>query len=229
MTAIAVKSKGEATTMVKTCPPGAVLLLSLGVVLLSAGCGDDSTGPEGGGSGSYYPLSVGAGWSYGVSGYWVQSGDTTDFIGTIELDVIGMTPHAGGFELYELRSITEIFGYDQGDTLVEYVHSTGDAVRFYDDTVTTDYFDLLELPLTVGGTWLAAPGDSTEIMQVLSLSEPVTVPGGSYEECAWVQKTDSDEPGEYNDYFYAQGVGLVRQVSHDEVPGLISHAEYELN
>jgi hypothetical protein len=65
------------------------------------------------------------------------------------------------------------------------------------------------------------PKITTEDDEVLSLSEAVKVPAGSYEDCLKIKEVLSDGGVEYK--YYARGVGCVREMSEDSDVVLKSH------
>lgn len=65
------------------------------------------------------------------------------------------------------------------------------------------------------------PGITTENDEVISVSETVTVPSGTYTNCVRVKEILSDGAVEYK--LYAAGVGIVREIPEDGVLELQSH------
>jgi hypothetical protein len=65
------------------------------------------------------------------------------------------------------------------------------------------------------------PGITTESDEVISVSESVTVPTGSYTNCVKVKEILSDGAVEYK--LYAPGVGIVKEISEDGAIDLQSH------
>lgn len=63
--------------------------------------------------------------------------------------------------------------------------------------------------------------DISEIDEIVSLSEAVTVPAGTYANCVKVKETLADGTTEFK--YYAKGVGVVREVPHDGDERLTLH------
>jgi hypothetical protein len=63
--------------------------------------------------------------------------------------------------------------------------------------------------------------DITERDEIVSMTESVKVPAGSFESCVKVKESLSDGTAEYK--YYAKGVGVVREVPSDGDELLISH------
>jgi hypothetical protein len=77
---------------------------------------------------------------------------------------------------------------------------------------------------SVGDTFKSedVPNITWEANEVVSVSETVTVPAGTYSNCVKIKEKTSDGATEYK--FYAPAIGCVKEVEgHDEIP-LISHA-----
>ena len=60
---------------------------------------------------------------------------------------------------------------------------------------------------------LLLAGCAEDVGQVLSLSETVTVPYGSFDDCLQTAEWNLLEPGIVEHKFYAPGVGLLRAVA----------------
>jgi len=65
------------------------------------------------------------------------------------------------------------------------------------------------------------PGITTENNEVVSVSESVTVPTGSYTNCVKIKEILSDGAVEYK--LYASGVGIVKEISEDGAIELQTH------
>jgi hypothetical protein len=66
-----------------------------------------------------------------------------------------------------------------------------------------------------------APPITWEQDEVISLSETVTVPAGTFQNCIKIKEIASDGDTEYK--LYAPGVGVVREMSPDSDVPLKSH------
>ena len=65
------------------------------------------------------------------------------------------------------------------------------------------------------------PGITTESDEVISISESLTVPAGSYTSCVRIKEILSDGAVEYK--LYAVGVGIVKEITEDGAIELQSH------
>ena len=179
-------------------------------------CGGDTTGPDPAPEGDWMPMTVGNWWNYVYDGFIFigTSLDSFDLSGSAERRVTDLLQHQGGFQVYEFRSQSEMIltnpdtTMTYADTQFVYIRNTGDEMRAYQDTVSTDYDLLALLPMTLGESWLTQPGDTHE-NEVTSLSASVTVPAGSFSSCAVITQTDTQEPTyQWNSYFH-DGTGIV--------------------
>jgi hypothetical protein len=194
------------------------LIAFLTVISLLAviGCGSDSTGPAE--NEDYLPIAVGNQWNYSLSGYIVIGADTTTITGSNISTVTGVTTHQQGFQLYAVQdsTTTVMTSPDTSITTTEtsliYAYQTDTEVRMYDDTTGSDYLLFLELPVTLGNTWIPDTNEPTITRTVLSLSASATVPAGSFTSCANLRDTDSTEPDFNFDLFLATGTGVVKYV-----------------
>ncbi|MCD4702547.1 MAG: hypothetical protein K8S24_11890 [Candidatus Aegiribacteria sp.] len=199
------------------------LIAFLAVVSLFTvfGCGSSSTGPSA--NDDYLPMAVGNQWNYSLSGYvsTVGSTDTTFLSGSNFTHVIGTTTHQQGFQLYTIKdSLITIMTtpdtvFTHTTVTMNYAHKTDSEWRMYDDTTSTDYELFMKLPVTVDDTWIPETAEPTVSRTVLSLSASVTVPAGSYANCANLRDTDSLEPTFYFDLFLSRGTGAVKYLIHE--------------
>ncbi|MCK5115298.1 MAG: hypothetical protein KAR44_01780 [Candidatus Aegiribacteria sp.] len=187
------------------------------VIAFLFACGGDTTGPGPAPEGDWMPMTVGNWWNYGYDGFVFigTSLDSFDLSGSAERRVTALLSHQGGFEVYEFRSQTEMIltnpdtTMTYADTQFVYIRNTGDEIRAYEDTVSTDYDLFALLPLTLGESWLTQPGN-TNGSEVTSLSASVTVPAGSFSGCAVITQTDTAEPTYQWDSYFHDGTGIVR-------------------
>ena len=56
-------------------------------------------------------------------------------------------------------------------------------------------------------------GEAEDVAQVLSLSETLTVPYGTFNNCLQTAEWNPLEPGVVEHKFYAEGVGMLRAVA----------------
>ena len=179
-------------------------------------CGGDTTGPGSAPEGDWMPMTVGNWWNYAYDGFVFigTSADSFALSGSDERRVTDLLQHQGGFGVYEFRSLSEMIltnpdtTMTYADTQFVYIRNTGDEIRAYPDTVSTDYDLFALLPLTLGESWLIQPGDTHE-NEVTSLSASVTVPAGSFSGCAVITRTDTAEPTYQWDSYFHDGTGIV--------------------
>ncbi|RKZ10060.1 hypothetical protein DRQ25_04325 [Candidatus Fermentibacteria bacterium] len=180
-------------------------------------CGGDTTGPGPAPEGDWMPMTVGNWWNYVYDGFtfFGTGTDTFDITGSAERRVTALLSHQGGFQVYEFRMQSEIILTNPDTTMVYadtqyvFIRNTGDEIRAYEDTVSTDYDLFALLPLTLGESWLTQPGGTDE-SEVTSLSASVTVPAGSFSGCAVITQTDTAEPDYQMDSYFHDGTGIVR-------------------
>lgn len=200
-------------------------LIPLGAVVLAStflgGCGDDGTGP-GDTTPDWFPGGVGTYWHFETTGSVVQtSGDTLVITGVLNYDIVDDTTHSQGFavlEMYTYQSTTftpqsggDSLTVTETDTL--FVHLTESVLEVFGELSGSDPDIMLQLPLEIGDTWFLNPLEE-DLLEVMSLSEQVTVPTGTYSDCALVQTTPVEGDGPYLNRFYAEGVGPVLFIYH---------------
>jgi len=198
-----------------------ILALAFGVLLIAFmfGCGDDATGPDPTPEGNWMPMTVGNWWNHNYDGFTFMgsSPDSFDISGSGERRVTALLDHQDGFQVYEFRLESEITLTNPDTTMIYadtqfvYIRNTGDEIRAYTDTVSTDYDLFALLPLTLGETWLTQPGD-TETNEVTNLNASVTVAAGSFSGCAVITQTDTDDPDYQWDSYFHDGTGIVQDL-----------------
>ena len=159
-------------------------------MLITLSCGSNATGPSEGQSDNWWPMEQGNSWTY-------LEGNETLIITVLETGI--SMPFANN-----LASIVWGVGGLYPDT--SYWENTNEFVKLWFYTGEEwESGSWLEYPLSVGKTW----GSGLACMTCVSLSETVTVPAGTFENCAKIVWPDAvyDEEGMY----YCQGVGLVKQ------------------
>ncbi len=181
-------------------------------LLIVFGCGDDSTGPSG--NTDYLPMAVGNQWNYSLSGYISEAGADTVFISGSNISkVLEVTTHEQGFQLYVIQDSTTTA--DTTFTKITYLNKTDTEWRMYDDTTSTEYELFMKLPVTLGDGWIPNADEPTIMRTVLSVSETVTVPAGTYTDCANLRDSDSQEPDFSFDLFLSRGTGAVKYTIND--------------
>jgi hypothetical protein len=210
---------------------GASILIA--AIVLAAACGG-SSGPQSP-TGDWMPLSVGSEWYYDAEGYMATiSGDTFDVIGSVTRTIPSLVPHQQGFNVYTLHTVTEL-EYVFPDTTIEYrdtayAYETETEFRGYEDTTGILYETVVRYPINVGNSWKPYPDSLSITREVMSISETVEVPAGSFGNCAFLRDSDSVNPERYTELYLAQDVGPVRHVIHDfyEEDSVTAHVEVDL-
>ena len=179
-------------------------------------CGGDTTGPDPAPEGDWMPMTVGNWWNFAYDGFMLfgTSADSFDMSGSAERRVTALLQHQGGFGVYEFRLQSEMILTNPDTTMVYadtqfvYIRNTGDEIRAYEDTVSTNYDLFALLPLTLGESWLTQPGDTHE-NEVTSMNASVTVPAGSFSGCAVITQTDTADSTYQMDSYFHDGTGVV--------------------
>ena len=202
-------------------------------LLVVFGCGNDSTGPSG--NTDYLPMAVGNQWNMSLSGYIAEAGaDTIIVSGSNITKVLETTTHQQGFQLYVLQdSSTTIMTTPDTtstntNTLLKYAHKADTEWRMYDDTISTDYEIFLKLPVTLGDGWIPNTDDPTIMRTVLSISDTVIVPAGTYTDCAKLRDSDSQEPDFYFERYFSRGTGVVKYLINETDSSGTSYMSYDL-
>jgi hypothetical protein len=195
--------------------------LALFVVAVIVACGDnDPTGP--GGEGDWIPMAVGNQWNYIFEGIWVDNtdaADTTVISGTSSRTVTGQATHEEGFELFEVQEVAlmTLTSSDtviiEHDTSLTYIRSISGGLYMYDDTLGSFSVQELSLPLVVGSFWNPYPGATEVTRSVLSLTQTITAPAGTFTGCAQLTDVDLSSPDWQSSRFFAPGVGQVQWTS----------------
>ena len=188
-----------------------MVIVTVIVLISAAGCGDSATGPT---ETNYVVSMVVGDYSvFSVSGYTIDTGDTTTVAGTLTRTIVSEVTHTGGFQLFRIEDVLNMTEPDTSSTTDRfYVQNESNEIRMYYDTTSTNYFVLFKYNPTVGDTWV--PGiNPTEKIEVTSLSVQVDAPVGTYYNCACTEETDSSEPEKtYSQYWGSNGEGIVYSV-----------------
>lgn len=195
-----------------------IMLFSMALSMLSvlSTCGTDSTGPEPQ-SENWMPLSVGNWWNSTIEGYFIDHAgpDTFDLSGSTLRTVTALLNHQGGFQVYEFETLMEMTfthpdtTYIVAETLYIYLHNTGDEMREYQDTISTDYLLIALFPLILNETWSASPVSDTNY-EVVSLDASVTVPAGSFSNCGIIRETSLNAPDFICDRYFHRNLGILK-------------------
>lgn len=165
------------------------------------------------------PLAVGNWWNGTLSGYAVNpvDADTTEYSGTSMRSIQDLLEHSGGFEVYEFMTVMEVTfsnpdsSWSIQDTLVIYLRNTGEEIRGYENLTSTEYRLLAPLPLTLGETWNPWADSTDTINEVISLTASITVPAGTFNDCAIIRETTTELPDYHADTYFHQGTGIISE------------------
>jgi len=202
-----------------------------------SGCGSDSpSGPgQGAGDAAYYPLSVGNQWIYDRDGGITVGGITTTTISGMEVtEITGMVPHGLGFDVYvqdySITDTIETIGQTMivDTTYTTYVRITDQGFYSYGNLFESDSSGFVPFPLQVGATWQFSENPPMTA-EILSLSESVTVPAGSFDNCLelrlfWIESGNTLE----NVTDFAPNVGRVRNVYTQSYEAVVTTVTTEL-
>ena len=196
-----------------------VTVLILG---LTIGCGDSTSpsGPQAGSDSAYYPLSVGNQWVYSRSGSVSVAGISFSTIsGENITDITGQVSHGDGFLVYvqendmsdTIDTAGQVVVLDS--TFTTYMNITDAGLYSYVSLAGADSVGFVPFPLEVGATWQFSD-EPPMTGEILSLSETVAVPGGTFESCLEMKLTWVDATGltVINVTDFAPNVGRVRNV-----------------
>jgi len=207
--------------------------LFLTALLITIGCGSSSTGPTP--PVNYVPLTLGNTWNYSADGYaYTTDQDTITITGTSTQTITAIVMHQQGFELYEFLNIgiitiiTPDTTITSTDTTSMFIYETDTELRVYDDTISTYYELAFPLPVVLGDTWLPDSGDPTVTREVMSVTETVSVPAGTYTNCALMSDTDTEDPEAVFDMYFCPGLRNIRQVIADDDSAATSYMEVVL-
>ena len=195
---------------------GLVLCAAATTAILS--CGDNNPiGPDG--NGDWLPLAVGNEWVYAYEGLWVDNStdaDTSVLVGTSSLTVTGQTTHTEGFDLFLLRDISFVTITTPDtvlvsrDTTITYVQSDSGNVYSYQDTHSSYSAQDLQSPLVPGAYWHPYPGAEDITRTVTSVTVTMTVPAGTFSNCAQLTDVDTGDLFWSVSRIYVQGVGQIQ-------------------
>ena len=208
-------------------------------MLLTLGCGDDDGiwGPPPDDTPDYYPMVVGSHWEYEASGVEIYTApDTLDMTGSLIREVVGDTITVDSIPVFELHLDWNTIYVSRmtGDTIN--VAKYGDTIWVCDaDTLVTVFQGLdqtlpdtlLILPPELGASWQSR-AEGLRTSAVVSISEAVDVPAGSYDDCAMLDEISETSPENLWQYYYADGVGEVQEFEHLEGPDWFHDLTYSL-
>lgn len=204
-----------------------LILMSIVVIFwLATGCGDNSpSGPSTASDAAYYPLAVGNQWVYDKEGTISVSGITTGTISGSEVtDITDKVPHSSGFDVFvqetSLCDTIEMAGqtFITDTTYTTYMNVTDEGLHIYTSLTDLDSVSVVPFPLEVGLTWQFSENPPMTA-EILSLTETVNVPAGTFENCmelklTWVEQGNTVE----NITDFAPDVGKVKNVYTQSYP-----------
>ena len=154
---------------------------------------------------SYWPLSIGNHWEYTGTEVTPNAATRAGEPITMTLTVSRQAPISGvpWFEVLTKGSDPlDPPGY-------MYVRHDPEGLMRY-ESVGTVPMNLLDARLTAGTTWVD-PDDARISFEILSTTEHVDVPAGSYDDCLLVEQTDTYySPPSRQQVWYKSGLGIVR-------------------
>lgn len=209
------------------------VLIALLVVLLVAGCG-------GGGSTStpdsalYVPLAVGNEWHYQYNEYALPAAVRAR--GAMVRHHSGLVPgaklQAKALDAEDVVQVTDtqqingaqwfsvVAHYVGGDpTPAVYLRHVAQGLQ-RKDTLADAAFFMIHTPIAVGTTWPVFFVDSgftyREDFTITALGQVVSVPAGVYGDCIVIENVfkQAGQPDDVITYWYAPGVGEVREERH---------------
>ncbi len=184
------------------------------LLILVAACGDDPFDPAQGDDSRFYPLAVGNIWNYSRIGTYNVDSLSYTVTGASTVRITGTAEHSGGFQVFVEE--TMVADTIQGlmvitNTDTSYIRVTDDGFFGYPELDSTDSSWTVPFPLVAGMIW---PFSTEPSMtgEILSMTEDVTVPAGSYEDCAEMRTTWIEGGNVVNTTDYAPNVGMVRNI-----------------
>ncbi|MBI5508695.1 MAG: hypothetical protein HY903_08070 [Deltaproteobacteria bacterium] len=228
---------------------GKTLVLSVGVLWVTACGGDSTSGGNGGGGGTavaaYLPLGVGASWVYRVTDTLTQAvANKSNSVEAFE-DVGGTKV---GIQAYRVRTQKL-----SGETVSWQAPVNGVIIRYREQElaagsgaleIATDYtpsklrVDMTAAHTASGATWnqvyteavtdyrsvaagATTTSSKTDSWTVLAAAEAVTVPAGTFT-CLKLRKTNATT-GSDKTYWYAADVGKVKELGGGQTEELVSY------
>jgi len=224
------------------------------LAILAASCGTEQPAVPGFDSGTevdadtsgpprYLPLAVGATWTYHETD--VVTGETGDRTTTVEAyeDVGPSHPGARSFRVRveKLDATTVYWEGHQGDLTVRYRsddyaldgHLVDRAINAprrmkldesAEHLVQGASYVLTWLETTIDITGTSSSEPRTERWDVISTSERVTVPAGSFDDALHIRRTNTESSRQkYKEYWYVRGIGKVKELGGGQTEELIAY------
>lgn len=169
-------------------------ILTAAVMITAFSCGDDGpSGPSTGNDHQFYPLAVGNTWNYDRNGSIslnsVQIGTVS---GEATVEISGTATHSEGFDVYvqdvQVSDTVTVYGQStySDSSYTEYLRLTGTGLHGYRHLTDTDSSFTVPFPIQDGNIWTFSQEPPTT-GEVLSVSETVTVPAGTFTGCVEMQ------------------------------------------
>ncbi len=187
----------------------------LTILAMSVSCGDDDPFNPGQNDDSrYYPLAVGNTWNYSRIGSFNVDSLSYTVTGASTVRILGTAEHSGGFEVFLEETV--VADTIQGLTVINsidtsYIRVTTEGFFGYPGLGSADSSWTVPFPLVSGMVWMFQT-EPEVTGEILSLSATVTVPGGTFDECAEMRTTWLEGGNLVNTTDYAPNVGMVRNV-----------------
>lgn len=198
-----------------------VVLASFVLVLFSS-CGDiDAGGPAGPDPQpdyDYFPFAVGNNWNIVRTGSGSEGGEEYTVTGISSVSVDRIVPHTAGFDVFEVVTTgVDTLHFKVGDvpqepySATEYIRETDTMIEGYPDTASTKILWTIPIPLEVGDTWLYTSKPMDIFAFVLSVTENLSVPAGSFEDVLLIETKWMPELGaaETVDQYFGPEVGFI--------------------
>ncbi|MBN1435096.1 hypothetical protein JW921_10070 [Candidatus Fermentibacterales bacterium] len=189
-------------------------LAAIAALALLAGCGDSPSGGEIADE-DYFPHGLGSSWEYGKAGLVDTLGLTFTLTGSRVTTVTSVLEQSGG-TLVEMTNLGLDTLYLPGvDTLPlpipprTIARMRTDGIWVYGDSTMQDSTWLVRFPLVVGNTWTSHSDPDVE-SEIVSMTEEVIVPDGTFSDVLHVRATQSTAVSELvTDYYFAPDVGSI--------------------
>lgn len=187
----------------------------LAVLALFVACGDDDPfNPGQNQDFRFYPLSLGNTWNYVRFGTYQIDSLSYTIVGASTVSIVGVAEHSAGFQVF--LEETMVSDTIQGlmviaTTDTSYIRVTSAGYFGYPGLGTTDSSWTVPFPLLTGMVW-AFRTEPPVTGEILSMSETVTVPAGSFEDCLEMRTTWVQGGNVVNTSNFAPDVGLVRNL-----------------
>jgi hypothetical protein len=192
------------------------LVVTAILAVLVSGCGSNG-GPFNPGQNDdarFYPLAVGNTWEYTRYGTFNIDSLSYTISGASTVTITGTADHSGGFQVFVEETMVSdtilgLFIETAIDT--SYIRVTGSGLHGYPSLLSTDSSWTVPFPLITGMVW---PFSTEPPMtgELLSQSETVTVPAGTFQDCLEMRIIWIEGGNVVNTSNFAPNVGMVRNI-----------------